>query len=257
MQNAINTVMGMWKVYWGDGYLGYLSIACYIILVILCIFKKKFRSIAVSSGILAALFLCPFTLSLLVKMVGDTYWRGLWTIPFIMIIAIVFTTAASVVKKKWLHFCILIAAILVIAFSGSTQLSTGRFVKLHNPERVPDDIVSIAELLNEEKTTPWERIIAANSTAVSFLRVYDPSIRLAYGRGGEGAYDVNLQTLAALMDYPVDDNLQTIAELANSERITHLIMNSTSTESDDMMLEEGWERKADIGQYVVYRKISS
>ena len=254
MQDVLNTAIETWKVYWGVGYLGYVSAACYVILVILSIHKKKLRSIVFLSGILAVLFFFPYTQHLLMRMVEDTYWRALWTIPFIMIIAIVFTTAASCTKKKWVQFCILAAAVLTIAFSGSTLVSSERFVRMHNPERVPDEIVSIAEFLKEEDVNPKKRFIAANSAVAPYLRVYDPSFQLAFGRLGEGAYNVNRQLLSPLIDYVDGSNMKTIAELANMEKITHIVMDRTDTEWDGVMLEEGWERAADIEGYVIYRK---
>ena len=254
MQDVFNTAIETWKIYWGVGYLGYVFAACYVILVILSIHKKRLRSIAALSGMMAVLFFFPYTQHYLMRMVGDTYWRGLWTIPFIMIIAIVFTTAASFTEKKWVQFCILGAAILTIAVSGSTLLSTERFSRMHNPERVPDEIVSIAEFLNEEDIDPKKRLIAANSTAAPFLRVYDPSFRLTFGRLGEGASNDNRKFLSVLIDYVDGANMQSIAEVANTEKITHIIMGRTDTEWDGVMLEEGWERAADIGEYVIYRK---
>ncbi len=53
--------------------------------------------------------------------------------------------------------------------------------------RFLDEVVSICNLINEQKEENEEIYLATDDKIASYVRVYDPSIKMPYGRGGKGA----------------------------------------------------------------------
>ncbi len=63
----------------------------------------------------------------------------------------------------------------------------GFYKKVQNVQKIPDEVVSICNLINEQKEENEEIYLATDDKIASYVRVYDPSIKMPYGRGGKGA----------------------------------------------------------------------
>ena len=72
----------------------------------------------------------------------------------------------------------------VIAASGTGMIKAGNFERVYNRQQVPDQIAMICNRINEDREGKKVRIAADEYTA-SYIRVYDPSLKMAYGRRGE------------------------------------------------------------------------
>ena len=72
-------------------------------------------------------------------------------------------------------------------FCGTGLNKDGFYKKVQNVQKIPDEVVSICNLINEQKEENEEIYLATDDKIASYVRVYDPSIKMPYGRGGKGA----------------------------------------------------------------------
>lgn len=85
------------------------------------------------------------------------------------------------------QYILLIFIAAVLAFCGTGLNKDGFYKKVQNVQKIPDEVVSICNLINEQKEENEEIYLATDDKIASYVRVYDPSIKMPYGRGGKGA----------------------------------------------------------------------
>lgn len=91
------------------------------------------------------------------------------------------------------QYILLIFIAAVLAFCGTGLNKDGFYKKVQNVQKIPDEVVSICNLINEQKEENEEIYLATDDKIASYVRVYDPSIKMPYGRGGKGASGKKLQ----------------------------------------------------------------
>lgn len=109
------------------------------------------------------------------------YWRVLWIVPIIPILASVIPSLAEKVEKSWIKT--IVAGIGAgLAVLGGTFLyngSGGSFVEAANAAKLPDYVVQIADRLLEVDEHP--RVIAQDPIGV-YIRQYSGEIDSLFGR---------------------------------------------------------------------------
>lgn len=78
-------------------------------------------------------------------------------------------------------------------------MDAGFYERVHNFQKVPDEAAQICDLINKQKEEGEVIYLAADDNIAAYVRVYDPSILMPYGRGGKGR-----TTQAARSVYPAD-----------------------------------------------------
>ena len=92
------------------------------------------------------------------------------------------------------QYILLIFIAAVLAFCGTGLNKDGFYKKVQNvQDRSLTEVVSICNLINEQKGENEEIYLATDDKIASYVRVYDPSIKMPYGRGGKGASGKKLQ----------------------------------------------------------------
>ena len=189
MKRALLASLDAWQKYWGNGFYVYLLLAA--CLYFLVFGRKKERSRILSGYIVVflAVFFCPVTAYIIQKCIGrSVYWRLLWILPAVPLIAYAGTCLvkkAGASRPRQYILLIFIAALL--AFCGTGLNRDGFYKKVQNVQKIPDEVVSICNLINEQKEENEEIYLATDDKIASYVRVYDPSIKMPYGRGGKGA----------------------------------------------------------------------
>ena len=72
-----------------------------------------------------------------------------------------------------------------MAVSGTSVWQAGNYVKVQNNQKVPNEVAQVAEVILNRRSSEDALTVADNHMA-SYLRVYDASIQLAFGRDGKG-----------------------------------------------------------------------
>ena len=110
----------------------------------------------------------------------------------------------------------------VIAASGTGMIKAGNFERVLNRQQVPDQIAMICNRINEDREGKEERIAADEYTA-SYIRAYDPSLKMAYGRRGDGAVGKKARVLYKQITSEVPDGKKT-SSLADAVHCTYVVM---------------------------------
>jgi hypothetical protein len=190
MKELLSWTVSQWNLYWGSGYYPYLLL---LSLLYLLIFKRKKNGIRDTLPfvlILLFLFFCPLSASVISRCLGtDVYWRVLWLLPVIPIIALAATELLHNLHSRITHCILLILFVGVIAFCGKGMMEAGSYVKLANYQKVPNEVPVICEIIREKAAEDQidEIRIATDDYLSAYLLVYDPSLLMPYGRGGQGA----------------------------------------------------------------------
>ena len=139
------------------------------------------------------------TAALIQKCIGGlVYWRVIWLFPVVPALALVVTSLLSRIRKKGLQAVLVIACVGILAVSGTSVWSAGNYVKVSNHQKVPEEAAQVGNILLAERSAE-DSLIAADNSIAPYLRVYDPSFQLAFGRDGRGARSRNARHLYTRM----------------------------------------------------------
>lgn len=186
MKTILEWIGFSWKCYWGGGYYQYLLLAAGFYLLIFHRKKRYVRQTLAFCTCLLFVFLFPLTAKCISFCIGENvYWRVLWLLPTIPVVALAATEFLRSRHSRLVQTILLLCCCGVIALSGKDMLSAGNFTRTNNRMKVPDDIAHIANALQEaaaKDNIPEICVITDDDYPVTYLRVYDPSIKQGYGR---------------------------------------------------------------------------
>lgn len=181
----------VWQLYWNGGEWFFLLMV--VGAVLLVVFgEKKVRNYLLSSSVLVLfLFFLPLTNWVLRKFGDDSvYWRVLWVFPGALVMAAGFTAFVRKCSKGWRQGVLVGLLLCGIVAAGTNVYCNGGYSWCHNMQQVPDCIVQAAEMIKADRGEETNALIAGCDDAASYLRVYDSSLHLLYGRGGRGTEDI-------------------------------------------------------------------
>lgn len=181
MKESIVSVIANFKSFIGTGWLMW---ACFCIALLVCFFlgKEKRKKLFTVSLILCLLILNP----LVYKLVGDrflsgVYWRLFWTLPIVVVCAVVLTELAGRIKKDALRFVAVVILSLMVACLGKSVINRGTYTVAENAYQIPQAAIDVADIiLDDSETTPV--LVIAPDDLVCYIRQYTAAIQLAYGR---------------------------------------------------------------------------
>ncbi len=244
--NAVSS----WQQYWGDGFMQYLLLAALILLVILAVRDKDARALLIYTAAALFVFFCPLTEQLLMKAFEDTvYWRVLWILPTGIVIAYAFTAYLIKPKKTWIRIPGVIAVLVIAALCGKAQNFAGSYTLTHNRPQVPDEVAQIGQTILED-APEGKAVAAADDHVASYLRVYDASIRMPYGRRAEGARNDDCRRLYELLQTPGSDAKE-ISDIAKAQKCTHLVIYQPGPDGMKTLKEEGWSEIGEADGYYI------
>ena len=193
MKEIIAWTVNVWRMYWGNGWIPYLLALGGACALIFGKKKKNSLSLVLYSVFLLVLFFCPFSGRVIMKCIGK----------IVQVILVLVLTG-------------------VIAASGTGMIKAGNFERVYNRQQVPDQIAMICNRINEDREGKEVRIAADEYTA-SYIRVYDPSLKMAYGRRGDGAVGKKARVLYKQITSEVPDGKKT-SSLADAVHCTYVVM---------------------------------
>lgn len=252
MMKYFGDALGTWQVYWGEGYTAWLFGISLLILFIFSIKNKKLRSLTAVAIMMVVIFFLPVTPRLMTHLdEGAIYWRLIWAIPYVGVIAAAFTSLIRLIPKMELQFLTALVAVVLIAICGKDQISAGNFSPAENSEQIPPFVVSIAENIREEG--PEDCFVAADETVASYLRIYAPDIKMVYGRRADGYVNKSAYYLYQYIQ-TVGANIDGIPGLADDAGANCLVVRDAGETSDNIMETAGWRKTGDVDVFSIYCK---
>jgi hypothetical protein len=200
--------------------------------------------------VLIILFIPPVAFIFAKYFIGDdVYWRVLWTVPSVIIIALIGTKLIEQMGKKPSQRILLLAILLVIVLGGKGVYRSENFTKSTNLYKLPQEAVDICELVAPNgKTTK----IVVPETIVSYIRQYNPNINLLYGRNMGKDYKRGRKYRFLLELNSTNPDIQFIAEYAQEKECEYVVFENISS-GVEQMTNYGYEIFGNTENYTVFR----
>lgn len=183
MADAVNYITHIINIYWQGS--AYQMMFWSAIIIIALMEKDRWkRRFFVGYTLIVYLGLVnPITIK-----IGNYIWgeesayfaRQFSLVPIMLIIAYGMVLMLKDTKKALKCFCFIIAW-MVIVINGSNIYLNGTLKKAENLLKIPADVITICDTLKEMGNDPT---IAAPEPMAVYVRQYDASIHMLYGRGG-------------------------------------------------------------------------
>lgn len=254
---TLQIVRRIYEQYSGTGWHMVLFWFCLFLLAIVAVKWKNKKSrmlVFISLGVMA-IFACPLTAHIIILycIEEETYWRMLWLLPVPLVIA--YTATEGVwnwnIKKTWLRGILAFVFAAAIVFAGTFVLSREQFSWATGLEKLPEPVIEVCQVIEEAalQNQDQEKCVLAEDTLVSYLRQYDGSIKMPYGRiVMRGLKKKKLHEV--LNDPECDYHLLT--RLARKNGCNYLVF-YTGRDYDKQVPEGTCLFVAQVGDYTIYR----
>lgn len=221
--------------------------------IVVILFLEKDRRKKLLLGVLPLVMLffywCPATGMLFMKLLGENvYWRILWLIP----LAVVIPYAVCVLINRWngiLRYVGFAAGVAVIVLCGSFVLGSDEFEPATNVYKLPQYVVDVAELL------PDNIHAMVSNRLMPYLRQYNPSITLEYGRNAlsyNGVEDADTPNMILYQEAQKSEiDLSVLGPLAREAGCTFLVFSANRTYIGNWE-DYGYREYGSTADFVIY-----
>lgn len=193
------------------------------------------------------LFLFPLSRKFFVAagLDGATYYRVIWTIPMGLITAY----GACQFFHRYRKVGLLITIVLIV-LCGSLVYRSGYISRAENLYHIPDTAIEICELITPENENSHVMVVVPEEL-VYFVRQYDASIRMPYGREMVASqWDYYNEVHIAMEETEMID-LAALIEATRKEYCQYLVISPTRQVEGDAG-ELGLVLLAEIDGYKLY-----
>lgn len=255
MKDMMTWIFSIWKLYWDDGFYPYLLLLAIAYLLIFHRKKSGARQVLISFGAILFVFVCPLTAAIIRACIGsDVYWRVLWLLPLIPAIAAAAAWLVSTRRSRLTQTLIMLLLIAAIALGGRGMLQEGNFIRTANRQKVPDTVARICNIVQDAARSDGlsEIRIASDDGANAYIRVYDASILMPFGRWGKGALTKNDQKLydEIISETP---HYKRLARRARRAGCNFLALPQRKKDPHRAMAQYGYEEIGTSGPYTIYQ----
>ncbi|MDO4323725.1 MAG: hypothetical protein Q4C61_14490 [Lachnospiraceae bacterium] len=255
MKAILMWIISNWNMYWGDGFYQYLLLISVIYLLFQKRKEKNTRHTLIYSVILLGVFTLPFTAAVIRACIGEeVYWRVLWLLPTVPLIALAAADFLRKRKSRLLQIICLLAFTGIIVFSGKGMFRAVNYFIADNPQKVPSEVAYICNLVNEraEEAGFSQVRIAADDHIASYVRVYDASILMPYGRRDKGALDKYSTTLYKQINAS-EPSFKKIAKCAKQLECHFIIVDLRGESPFDTFEKYGYTKIGELHNYTIFQ----
>ena len=204
------------------------------------------------AGVFALLYICPVTAKIIMDYcVGKlVYWRMFWLLPLPLVIAYVCTKIAVLPKRKMTRLLSMVIMAALIMVSGRFVYGESTpFSKAGNLLKLPPEVCWVCDTVKENSPELSEPGVVAPEELVSFIRQYDASIRLAYGRQGNRSKQSKAIAKEMRKEAP---NFARIAKLAKKLNCSFLIYPEDKNKEEEIKA-QGYVPVGVVNTYIIYK----
>lgn len=250
MKEVMRIVLERWLQYWGES--AYLWIFCAAALYLFLFKRKKeyVKNVLLYELIILLIFWFPLTAAIIQKCLGQSvYWRILWLLMNVPVCALAIVELIKDKKSK-VKALLLTVAIVLIAISGKSILKAGVYEKAHNYQKIPYEAVVVCDLVKNDAGEKKVHL-AADDYLASYVRVYDASITMPYGRAGRGYVNKKSKKLYNEI-CSGEKNYALIAEYAKELECNYIVCSVSDSEGITIMEENGFCVIGSVNQYTIF-----
>ena len=206
--------------------------------------------------ILALLFIPNIKKAIEHFFVGEgVYWRLWWLIPINLLIALVITYFIERTEGEKEKIFVITIFMIMIVFSGKIVFNTQNFTITENFYKIPNDILEISAIIEKDQKTKQETddVIVAVRDVAWQLRIYDPRLKMLYGRTPEITDGVNVDQIDSTINSPNID-WKMLHDLLAKNHTKYLILQMKQIEGEkEKMKDMGYDRIGETKTYVIFR----
>ncbi|MBQ1492894.1 MAG: hypothetical protein IIZ39_13120 [Blautia sp.] len=249
---TISQSISSWSLYWGEGKILFLAGAALLYLFLRKRKERKALYFLLNIAILLFFFFFPPTAMIVCKAIdGFVYWRYLWTLPLIPLVALFGTYLVKECRGVALKIIVCLLMVLAIAFTGTGFWTT--YERQHNNQQVPDVVAGALEIVNADRQGKEVRV-AANDAMAAYVRVYDASLLMPYGRAGRGAVSKKAVQLYRLMNQTPKTDYQTLAKRAKKLKVDYLLVEHLTKKGKKILKKAGYKKIGKVNAVVVMKR---
>ena len=252
--NASGSAINQSQAYWASSLHAILLLLA-ILYIVFAVKEKSIRKIFLGYTIIFFIvYLFPVSASIIMLLIEElVYWRMFWMLPTSIIIAFAFTHIVERLKGQKQKLIITGIIVVLIMVTGTWIYRSNRFVNAANLHKLPEVVPIICgDITNDAaKYGQQPRAVVANSI-VPYIRQYDASIELFYGRGALKGEDLDeiIQEILHQTMYDIPDYIR-LAELLEYTQCNYFVWQG-SEESYNGFLPYGYRIVNQVDDYVVY-----
>ncbi|MGI6010615.1 MAG: hypothetical protein ACOX8H_03840 [Ruminococcus sp.] len=259
MQETWNTIVAMFEQYIADSWYVYLLGAALLFLLITCRKRKVNGFFLIITLLFALLYFWPVTARIIMKnFIGrSVYWRMLWVLPAILIIAWAGVSFLGMFKKKWMQnalFAFLAAAVIL---GGTCMYFQGNYSPGENLYKLPAATVPVCDMISEdaeENGIEQVKVLVPNDL-LCYIRQYEASFLMPYGRNAFKYEDLtqNQAGLFSQMSSEEGADPETLNMLLKNEKCNYFVWDRQDEERRAEFADFGYVTVGDVDEYRVYR----
>lgn len=260
MGQALSAVINNVSAYIGGS--GIIWLYLISVIYILIADKHKRTSVIYPTLILMLIVVNPISYQYIwTRLLETTYWRTLWMIPMIAIIAYAMVSIILTAKNYIIKGVIVVAFAAIICFCGDNVYRYDvNFETVQNQYKIPQEVIEVADALNELKKDNENAVVVVDGTLYSYIRQYDTGIRLLYGRDAEGyissIYDNDAKYgLYQQVKSNITDKYWFTTALEIFE-VDYFVLKNNVQLDEEYLEEKGYVWTENVSNYKIYKSIS-
>lgn len=200
-------------------------------------------------------FFNPISILLIYRFLWGTYWRILWLIPIVPVIAYAGTKLIMQRPKLMQKILVFIVSAVIIAVCGTNMYSGRNFQKKENYFKIPTAAIDVSQHIIKYAGTWYPTVIVPNEL-YCYIRQYTSEIRLLYGRDAEGymgGVGSDIEEVYQQMS-STEPDCELIGRVAQEYEVNIVIFNSRfhNLPDADTMKEYGLYYGGPVGDYIFY-----
>ncbi len=230
-----------------------LLFAVALILISVLPQARKERGALVSSNLMFILVIFfPVSATVLLDLIGrDVFYRVFWMLSIPIVIAYACVTLTYSFSKKAMRAVAVVAASALILLTGSSVLTGDYFTAPQNNLKLPTEPILVADAISADAEALGiespKAVVPADLCV--YIRQYDASIRLAYGRNMAKGDKKKTKLYEEINSYPPKP--KRLARLARKAECDYIVLASGVLEDEDLM-EYGFTRVTEAAGYTIY-----
>lgn len=259
MQKTWDTIVAMYEQYAADSWYLYLLGAALLFLLITCRKRKTNGVWLIAAVLFAVLYLWPVTAGIIMKnFIGrSVYWRMLWVLPAVLIIAFAGASFLGMFKKKWLQnlLCVFLAAAVILG--GTCMYFQGNYSAGENLYKLPSATVPLCDMISEDAQAngiDQVKVLVPNQL-LCYIRQYEASFLMPYGRNAFKYEDLtqNQAGLFSQMSSEDEADPETLNMLLENEKCNYFVWDRQDEARRMEFADYGYVTVGDVDEYRVYR----
>lgn len=252
MKETFQYSVQLWERYWGTGLFPLLLLIAVVWLLIFRRKEKMTKYLLTYTAVALFVFFCPLTAKFIAdKFIGkQVYWRVLWIFPTVPVLGYAATEFLRQ-RKGFLRPVLVIACIVAVGFCGTDYYTSGWYETVNNNQQVPDEVAGLCELVAGDRGD-GEVYLAAEDYICTYVRVYDASIKMPFGRDRRGLKTTKLYTLYELLNTDAS-NYEDIGAEAKKAGVNYLVVRLPDEAGKQALGKSGYEEVGIVDTYALYR----